>query len=104
MRDFIIIFCLVCLIAVCITGCGPSYDYGYGYPTYGYAPYWGGFHYGDADFAMHHPWEDHGFGHPMSFYHAPFGHFASAGHFGGFHGGGFHGGGFHGGGFAGHGR
>jgi hypothetical protein len=96
MRYLITVIFLVCVLAVCASGCGPSYDYGYGYPAYGYAPYWGGFRGGESRFEVHHPWEDHGYGHPYAFYREPTERFASAGHFGGFHGGGFHGGGFHG--------
>lgn len=90
-----VVLMLVCLLAVFASACGPAYDYDYGYPRYGFAPYWSSFYGGDARFAVHHPWEEHGFGHPMAFYHAPVNHFASAGHFGGFHGGGFHGGADH---------
>ncbi len=98
MRYLIRAIFLVCLLAVCAIGCGPSYDYGSGYPAYGYAPYWGGFRGRENRFAVHHSWEDHQFGHPYGFYHGSTNHFASAGNFGGFHGGGFHGGDFHGGG------
>ena len=98
MRYLIPTIFLICLLAVCASGCGPSYDYGYGYPEYGYAPYWGGFRGREYGFNEHHPWENHGYGHPSGFYHGSGDRFASAGHFGGFHGGGFHGGGFHGGG------
>jgi hypothetical protein len=82
---------LLGMLACAASGCWDGYDYGGGYPAYGYAPYswgWGGYSPG---FAVGHPWEGHwgGEGHHTSFYHAGGG--------GGFHGGG-HGGGGHGGG------
>ena len=99
MRDLFLLLLLL-LLAIAVSACGPAYDdYGYGYPSYGYAPYWGGVYGREPSFEVHHAWEDHRFGHPFGFYQGPVTHFAGAGHFGGFHGGGFHAGGFHGGGF-----
>jgi hypothetical protein len=84
---------LVWLLAACVSGCGPTYGYGDGYRAFGYAPYWGDFVRPEPYFVIHHPWEDHWYGHPVAFYHGPAERLANAGHFGGFHGGGFHDGG-----------
>jgi hypothetical protein len=77
---------LLGLFAVCVSGCGPAYGYGGGYPTMGFAPYWGGWA-GEPRFGVYHPWEDHWHGHAVGFYRGPSERLASAGHFdgGGFH-------------------
>jgi hypothetical protein len=86
---------LLGLLTVCVSGCGPTYGYGGGYPAFGYAPYWGGFVRPEPRFALHHPWEDHWHGRAVGFYHGPAEYLANAEHFAGFHGGGFRGGGGH---------
>ena len=79
---------LLGIVACAASGCFPVYDgYGYrGYPSYGYAPYWGWWGGGYPEFAVHHPWEGHhDDGHHTEFYHGGgVGHEAG----GGFHGGG----------------
>jgi hypothetical protein len=89
---------LLGIVACTASGCFPVYGGGYGYPEYGYAPYWGWWGWGYPGFRVHHPWEEHhGDGHHTEFYHGGgVGHEAG----GGFHGGG--GGGHGGGGGGGH--
>jgi hypothetical protein len=55
---------LVWLLAACVSGCGPTYGYVDGYLAFGYAPHWGDFVRPEPYFVIHHPWEDHWYGHP----------------------------------------
>jgi hypothetical protein len=66
---------LVMLFLLGLCGCmGPDFGSGYGYPSFGYAPYsYGWPAYGGEyapTFATFHPWELHNqFGHENNFFH-----------------------------------
>jgi hypothetical protein len=64
---------LLGMVACAASGCFPVYEgygYGDGYPSYGYAPYWGWGGWGYPGFGIHHPWEGHhDGGHHREFYH-----------------------------------